>query len=175
MLDINAYLKQSEAFSPLDRIVATFGPQLYLAENIADYKKSMLKLKSGFLNNSHYALISIYNVGIDAVFENEERVRNMVHVHDASGIKVMSWNEPGEDLPAAQSYDQLLEEGILKPKDFVYRLLFSHWYPSQGGPLSCVAEIKKQRFSNHVHKPSLADRLEALFPDLPILNPERCN
>jgi hypothetical protein len=116
-----------------------------------------------------YALVVFHNIGIDGILEKEELIEDFVKVHDESGSAIMYWTNPGKPFPAEKSYFQMLDEGELKVKDWVYRLIIRHSYE---GELPFVVEITKNKFTPRKAKNPLVDRTNSLFPDFePVLQP----
>ncbi|MDP3989785.1 MAG: hypothetical protein Q8Q01_01105 [archaeon] len=176
MLNLSQLVRKSERISLRDKLSELINPELYVALDIADYKKNKSAIvspwfKTNFLlSASHYAFVVFYNVGIEGIFEdscennsdenelirNDELIRNYVNVHDGSGSEVMSWTEKGDLFPADKSYFEALGNLELEVKDRVYRLLIRHSY-ERGLPF--VVNVEKDNFSN-VKKDSITDRID---------------
>lgn len=170
MLNLSQLARQSKELPLGIKLSECFSPETYIARNVADYKAERETLtpprfkRTEFLAAGHYAFIIFYNVGIDAIVVNRELERTVALIHDASGQFVTLWTGPGEIFPTSKEYAQFLEDGDLKPRDFVYRMCVRHSYP---GKTSYVVSIEKDKFTTRKMKEAtLADKISSLFPDL---------
>ncbi len=170
MINLSQLARQSSSIPLGMRIKECFSPETYLAENVADYKAVRESLapswfkNNEFLHAGHYALVIFYNIGIDAIYDRKVMERKYAKIHDASAQFVTIWTGPGDIFPAEKEYAQFLEDGDLKPQDFVYRMMVRHSYL---GKTSYVVSIEKDNFTKRQpKKETLADKISSFFPDL---------
>jgi len=171
MLNLSKLARNSAEFPLKVRAREFVDPEIYLAEDIKDYRENKSLIvppwfkKNPFSSAGLYALIAFHNVGIDGILNGRGGlVKDLVKVHDGSGSTVMCWNEPGEMFASHKSYFQRLEDGELLLQDWVYGLTIVHSY-HKGLPF--VSEIEKSKFTRTKRKKSsLMDRINSLFPDL---------
>ncbi|MBT4805500.1 hypothetical protein HON71_04980 [Candidatus Woesearchaeota archaeon] len=169
MINISQLVRKSKQHPLTDRLLDFVEPELYLAENVADYKENRSILvppwfkRNPFSTANDYAFISFYNVGIDATSENGEMNEDLVNIHDESGSATICWTGPGHVYPCKDSYFQMLDSGELKPQDWVYRLDVRLIYEFE---VSFVIGFKKNKFSTpKTEKSSLVDKISSLFPE----------
>ena len=153
-------------------------PDIYLAENIADYKENGPNLVfpwyKRFPSSDNFmdrAFISLMGVGIDKLRDKSGiEISNWFIVHDESGAEVMYWGGRNDVLPTIQTYAEAQEEQRLCDGDFVYdiffRYLINHNLPN-------IIELRKFQPSNRqTEGESLTDRIRIFFPDyIPIPQP----
>ncbi len=169
MLNLSQLARQSKDIPLGLKLRDLFTPETYIARNVADYRSEREILipprfkRTEFLPAGHYAFVLFYNVGIDAIVVNGDLERTAAQIHDASGQFVTLWTGPGNIFPTSKEYAQFLEDGDLKPKDFVYRMCVRHSYL---GKTSYVVSIEKDKFTTRKTKEAtLVDRLGSLFPE----------
>jgi|SRR3989344_8696602 len=164
MLHLSQLARESENVSLSLRVQTVINPEVYLAENVADYCRQKERLCSPWFkypisDGRDYAVVIFYNVRLDR-FAGGYAYTN---VHDASGSEIMCWNERGRLYPAIKSYREMLESGELQKQDWVYRLVVRHSYL---GAMPFVAEVTKSRAEVRKEaRDSLVDRITALFPE----------
>ncbi len=170
MLNLSQLASQSKDLPFGIRIGECFSPEIFIAQNVADYKSERETLtpppfkNTEFLRAGHYAFVIFYNVGIDAIVVNGLLERTAAKIHDKSGQYVTLWTGPGDIFPTSKEYAQFLEDGHLKPKDFVYRMCVRHSYL---GNTSYVVSIEKDKFTTRKTKEAtLVDKISSFIPDL---------
>ena len=168
VINLSEAFRNSEDFSLWKKVKDNFDYEIYRAESIRDFRENKHLLYPPFLKrnpiypNDDCVLIYFYNVGIEALYEDDRLIPNRVAVHDRSGGAVMCWTRPGEILPARDDYISLLERGTLKPKDWVYRLDVRYYYPED---LPFVADVQKTKFNRPVpEKKASLEKIISLFP-----------
>ena len=169
MLNLSQLTRTSTEAPLKDRVMEFVEPELYIVEDIADYKRNKSLIvppwfkKNPFFAANYYALIVFYNIGIKGVSEEGELTENLVEVHDESSSAVMCWTKPGEIFPAGKSYFQMLDNCELQLQDWVYMLIIKHSYEEE---LPFVSEVTKRRvLTMRREKDSLFNRVTSLFPD----------
>jgi len=169
MINISQLIRNSKQHPLTDRLLDFIEPELYLAENLADYRtnRSIItppwfkRIPSSTAND--YAFISFYNVGIDATSEDDKMNDDLVKVHDKSGAASVCWTGPGRVYPCKNSYFEMLDSGELKPQDWVYRLDVRWIYEFE---VAFVIGFRKNKFSiPKTEKESLVDKISSLFPE----------
>jgi len=171
MLNLSRLVRNSKQTSLVDKLKGCVGPEIYIAENIADYKHNKTVIVSPWFKRANdYAFVVFYNVGIDGIFgenvdddekKNSELIGNLVNVHDESGFEMMYWTEKGNICPARESYFEMLGNFELEVKDLVYQLIVRYIYD---GNVSFVADVTKSKCSNEKKVP-LMERVNRLLHD----------
>ena len=170
MLNLSQLARTLDQVPLIEKAKDIYFPEVYKAENIADYKASKSSLlppwfkRNPLLDANYYAYILFYNVGIHEIIEGDELIGDAVQVHDSSGSEVMLWTTPGELFPANKSYFQMLDDRELELDDFVFRLAIRHSYE---GSLPFISEVEKRKQSKNIKdEHSLIERILSLIPNI---------
>jgi len=138
------------------KFIGYWDPEVWLAENIADYRGSRNMIPPWFKAMNHYAYILFHNVSIDAIEEKGRFEEKYVYVHDVSGLCVMAWTNSGDCLPAEKPYLQMLQERELRSRDHVYLLIFRHEYEYK---VPFVAAVEKFRPPRNAKRSLLKEQI----------------
>ena len=175
MLNLSQLARESSNYPLLNKIQNIIDPDIYLAENIADYKENAPNFEfpwyKRFPLTEDRVYIIFQNIGIKTL-EDEERIiiPNWFVLHDDSGQELVYWNSDSKLFPARASFEEIQETQGLKEEDWVYdvfiRYLIKSNFPS-------IAEVRKYNFSDKKpERDTLAERIKSFFPEFePSLQP----
>ncbi len=167
MINLSQYARQSPQTSISEKICLLKGSDIYLAENIADYKEHAPKIKlplyqkiqywTQYKNRLHYdAGIILMHIGIEMTV-----LPNIFRIHDSSGEDIMYWNKDNEYFGAMHSYEEARQN--LKDNNWAADILVRYLIESD---LPTIIEMKRYKFSNKKpDKNTLAERIRELFSD----------
>lgn len=169
MINISELGRQSPRWSWWQKLDSLQTPDIYLAENVADYLEDAPHIrwprhKQFFCSPSPRAYIILHNVGLSV----PEKLRELqdTHwfiMHDKTGRDLMYW-DPEHPLCAAEhSYEEAREEQGLTEDDWVYEVFF-RYFINYG--FRHIVEVKKSHFSRRRHATdSLRERIRDFLPD----------
>ena len=138
-------------------------PDIYLAENMADYLKNASKVKAPLMQKfSPFKRVSIVinDVFIERLNKEDYSALNWFKVHDETGEDIMGWDKGKPWHPALHSFEEVQERQFLKDKDLLEELFFMH-YTEYG--LSHIIEVNKYK-KRYFQKEPLKKLEEALNP-----------
>ena len=148
MQNITDMIRQEGQLSWWGTYQAFRGPELYLAEDMADFNENVSRLPYPWYKWFPYedrqiyrAYITIYNIGLRSFYGMEkEAERHHFLVHDATGDAVMNW-EPGREIfRPRNTFDEVhLQEG-LTDDDWVFNIFLVYLIHEQ---LSYICEVQK--------------------------------
>ena len=165
MINISQLARTSGDALLKDRVIGFVKPEVYVAENVADYEKNAMSLYpplfkcSPLQHAAHYAVVLFNNVGIKAI-DNDS---NHVDIYDDSGSISVRWHENGRYLPAQKPYGEVLDTKELAPQDHVHELVVRHSYISRA---PYVASFTRQPQNAVEEQDSLPKRIKMLFPEI---------
>ncbi len=173
MLNLSQLARESPNVSFVRKIRSFRDPNIYLAENLADYQQNAPILDfpryKRFLSQDKFmdrAYIIFQNVGLKKLSHKRIEILNWFVLHDDSGQELVYWNADHELFPTLASFDEVQEKQGLKEDDWVYDVFIRYLIPSN---LPSVVEVNKYKFSNRKpEKDSLAeiikDKIGELLP-----------
>jgi hypothetical protein len=162
---------RNELYSPLETLLSLRDPDLYIAEDIADFRKNAPKLpypwykKFPFEDRQiHRAYIIVRNVGIRSFYDmKKEEAREHFIVHDATEQAVMNWGERIY-FPPLHTFDEAHKQDGLSDNDWVYDVLFIYLITVKT-PL--IIQVRKFNFSRIKRgKTTLLDKVRQKIPEL---------
>jgi len=177
MLNLSQIAKESSNYPVLRKIQNFKDPDVYLAENLADYHENAKLLEfpwyKRFPPSSKFrdrAYIVFQNVGLKKLVNGEMEIPNWFVLHDNSGLELVYWNADHELFPTLASFDEVQAEQGLKEDDWVYDVFVRYLIPNN---LSSIVEVNRYRFSTKKpEKDFLAKRVRSFFPEFePELQP----
>lgn len=119
-------------------------PEVFLADNIADYKESVHNLNFPWYKSGQHmerAYVLLHNIRIDVLRRNNKIVPDFFTISDGSGEDVMYWNPVTEIGKAIHSFEQCREEQELEPGDWIYSLFIRYFLR---GDFSTIIELNKE-------------------------------
>lgn len=170
MLNLSQLARESPNYSIVRRIRSIRDPDIYLAENLADYQHNAQSLEFPWYKRFPFpdkfmdrAYIIFQNVGLKKLNYEEIEIPNWFILHDYSGQELIYWNADNESFPTVASFEEVQKQQGLKDDDWVYDVFVRYLIPSN---LPSVVEVNRYKFSNR--KPeidSLAERIRSFFPE----------
>ena len=107
--------------SPLfKRIQSIRNPEIYLAENLADYQENAPSLEFPFsykFVDRRYIIFQ--NIGLKKLVYEEMEIPNWFVLHDNSGQELIYWNADHELFPTMASFDEVQAEQGFKDDDWI--------------------------------------------------------
>ena len=169
MLNLSQLERISENYSLIRKCRSFRDSDIYLAENLADYKQSASSLEFPFYKRFPFsakfmdrAYIIFQNVGLKKLVDKEFEIPNWFVLHDNSGQEVVCWDANHELFPTIASFDEVQAEQGLRDSDWVYDVLVRYLIWSN---MSNIVRVNKHDFSNRkLEKDSLAERIRSFFP-----------
>jgi len=170
MLNLSHLARESPDYPLIKKIRSFRDPDIYLAENLADYKKNAPHLKFPWYKRFPFpdnfmdrAYIIFNNIGLKTLSYHSNEIPDWFLLHDDSGRELVFWNGNHDLFPTMDSFDNVRERQGLKDDDWVYdvfvRYLIHHDLPS-------IVEVNKYKPSNRKpEKDSLAERINHFFPE----------
>lgn len=138
-----------------------FNSDIYLAENMSDYRVNAPLLQA------HFAHIQIYNTKIERVKTKEGKIVPFYFkVYDYFGKDIMLWNKNNAILPSLDSYEDFEEEQNFKEGDDIYSLFFTYHVK---GDIAGVIQARKSKFSNPSTKIKDVHKKQAFWESYPEL------
>ncbi len=170
MLNLSQLTRESQEYPLLGRIRSIRYPDIYLAENLADYQEDAQSLEFPWYKRFPFpdkfrdrAYIIFQNIGLKKLTHKEMEIYNWFVLHDESGQELVYWNANHELFPTLASFDEVQAEQGLKEDDWVYDVFIRYLIPSH---LPSVVEVNRYKFSNKEHeKDFLAERIKNFFPE----------
>ena len=124
-------------------------PDIYFAENMADYLENASKVKVPLMQK-FFPLKRIYvvinNVFIERVKKDNYYAPSQFKVHDETGEDIMRWDPENPLCYALHSFEEAQEKQFLKDKDLVEELFFRHYTEYDFSHIIEVNKYKKKYF-----------------------------
>lgn len=170
MLNLSQLARESPEYPQLRKIRSIRDPDIYLAENLADYQENAQSLEFPWYKRFPFpdkfmdkAYIIFQNIGLKKLDHEGMEIPNWFVLHDDSGQELIYWNANHELFPTTASFDEVQAEQGLKENDWVYDVFVRYLIPSN---LPSVVEVNRYKFSNRKpEKDSLTERIGSLFPE----------
>ena len=124
-------------------------PDIYLAENMGDYRENAPKIKIPFIQkiiSIPRIYISINNVCIERLKVKDYIVPNYFKVHDDTGEDIMIWDKGNPLFSALHSFEEVQEKQFLKDKDWIQELFFRYYLNYDFPSIVEVNKYKKRYF-----------------------------
>jgi len=125
-------------------------PELYLADDMADFNKNASHLPYPWYKQfpyedrfDHRAHITIFNVGLRSFYgmgKQDKRINFLVH--DATGKAIMNWESGRRFFRPKNTFDELHSQEGLVDDDWVFNILLVYLIHEQ---LSYIYEVQKIR------------------------------
>ncbi len=161
MINLSKLLRKKD-LTIKDKFYEYTSPEVYLAENINDYKINFQNLNPPWFKMYSYADIIVHNIRINSIDNLIENIyEGIVMISDETGKKLMYWEDKPNMFPAEETFKEAKQRQGFKDNDWIYTLQFKHVY-GQNAPH--VSYIRKNKFSNKKQEKSLSIKIEKLFP-----------
>jgi hypothetical protein len=167
MINLSETMIESPNFSGFQKFRALINPNVYLAENIADYSEEAQELEFPWyklfplpFKTFSNAYIIFRNVGLKKLKVEEGAQYNFL-LHDSSGEFESFWPEKSPfHIP---TFERAQEEQGMKEDDWAYRVIARYYMELD---YSIIVDVQKRNFSNKKPaKKSLIERIEELLPE----------
>ena len=181
MINLSQLARENGTYSLMEKIQLLFDYDIYLAENIRDYKKSAYYIKTPWYKTTDTSLsvfgVIIRNVGIDLVEEDLNKKLRRFIVHDATDRDLMLWYGKNGEFGVYKTFEQVQKEQGLRQKDWVYQVNIKHISMSHENTpfnryyrsLAIIEDVKKHNYTRIIsEKESLLDRLKGFLPQINI-------
>ena len=170
MINISEIIRQQPETSFFKKLRSLRDPDIYLAENIRDYRENAPNLefpwyKRGvpFVKDSDERVyISIMDVGLSKLKINNIKIPDWFVIHDETYAEVVYWNINSNLIPTLHSFEELQEKQGLKDGDYIYDILLRYLIKKD---FPSIVEVRKYNFSNRKpEKESIMERVRSFFP-----------
>lgn len=161
MINISEIIRQQPETSFLRKLRSLRGPDIYLAENIMDYRENAPNLEFPWYKRESIfyhadfmerAYISIMNVGLNKLRINNIEIPDLFVIHDETYTDIVYWSNsiPFEEVQG------------LKDGNYIYNILLRYLIKKN---LPSIVEVRKYNFSNRkLEKESIMERVRGFFP-----------
>ena len=146
-------------------------PELYLAEDMADFNKNAPCLPYPWYKwfpyedkQIHRSYITIYDVGLRSFYGMEkEDERYHFLVHDATGDAVMNWDPERNIFPPGNTFDEVHTQEGLTDDDWVFNIFLVYLIHERLSYISEVQKIRSRR--TRKEKASLLKQVRGFIPE----------
>ena len=166
MLNLSKLARESSNYSLMTKIKLHRNQDVYLAENLRDYKKNAPTFEVPWYKTFPILDGSVDRAGI--ILQNvglrKSSHENWFLLHDDSGSDLVYWNADNPYFRAAISFEEAQEQQALKEDDWVYDVFLNYLIPDD---LPNIVEVTKYKFSNKKpEKNSLAETIKNFSPEI---------
>jgi len=169
MINLSQFARESTEYSIWKKMRSLRRPDIYLAENIKDYRENApnidfpwYKKSSPHLDFMEEAYISILNVGINKLLLEGLEIPDWFVIHDESGSDVVYWNKKNYLTPALLSFEDAQENQGLRDGDHVYDIFLRYMIKKD---FTSIVEVNKYKFSNKKrNRESAIERVKVFSP-----------
>ena len=170
MINLSEIIRQQPETSFLRKLRSLRDPDIYLAENIRDYRENAPNLEFPWYKRSvpfvkdldERVYISIMDVRLNKLKINNFEIPNYFVIHDETYAEVVYWNINSNLIPTLHSFEELQEKQGLKDGDYIYDILLRYLIKKD---FPSIVEVRKYNFSNRKpEKESIMERVRSFFP-----------